>query len=70
MSTELLDVWDVVGGLAKKIYNITFINESGENVYVSNAERTAEDQLAVETTDGFKFILTCEESARTQKGGA
>jgi hypothetical protein len=70
MSSELLDKWDVVEGLANKIFNVIFENENGENVYVASAERTAEDQLVVETTDGFKFTLTCEEFVKTIEGGA
>jgi len=70
MGKELLDAWDVVEGLAQKIYNVTFVNESGDSVYVSSAERIAGDQLVVETTDGFKFTLTCEEVVKSMEGAS
>lgn len=74
MSSELLgprlDPWDVVEALTNKIFNVAFVNEAGDNVYVSSAERIDADQLVVETTDGFKFTLTCEEFVKTKEEGA
>jgi len=70
MSTVILDEWDVAETLAQKLYNISFVNEDGESVYVAEVERVDTNKVVVTTTDDAKFNLICEKVSEAKTGGA
>jgi len=55
-----LDSGDVIEGLAKKLYNIEFINELWNSVYPVEVEIIDFDNLKVVMSDGTEFILSCK----------
>jgi hypothetical protein len=56
-----LDSVDVIESLAKRLYNIEFVNESGGSIYPVEIVRTDVDILSMVMSDGTKFVLLCEE---------
>jgi len=70
MDKVFLDEWDVAETLAQKLYNIGFVNEDGESVYVAEVERVDVNKVVIVTTDGAKFNLTCEKIVEAKSGGA
>jgi hypothetical protein len=56
----LLDNGDVIEGLAKKLHNVEFMNETYGSVYPVDVERTEVNELVVSMSDGTEFVLTCK----------
>ena len=69
MSEVLLDEWDVAETLNQKLYNISFVNEDGDSVYVTEVERTDGNKVTITTTDGAKINITCEKVTEAKTGG-
>jgi hypothetical protein len=62
MEKTLLDEWDVADALAKKLYNVGFVNEDDAPVYVAEVERVEGNKITLTTTDGAKFHIICEKA--------
>lgn len=62
----LLDEWDVAEALTQKLYNISFVNEDGDSVYVAEVERIDGNKVSLITTDGAKFSIICEKLQEVQ----
>jgi len=62
MDKVILDEWDVIETLSQKIFNIGFVNEDGDDVYVADVERTGPNKILITTTDGAKLNLTCSKA--------